>query len=314
MKQIRNAWWEGSEYHPMDDPMGRPRISLVCRGGLTQLCIPSLCKGKAETVHDERNSSSHSSHRKTPTSLMWEGRLTHLFTVFLWKSKRKAAHNEWNITSTEQSPNAFYWMWKVGLTQFCNQFLCKEIKTKFVIRRVGWSSHGWSHGKTVSSFCAGRETYSVFQHLNLQRKSRKSVWWEEHLIPQLIQEDPNVFNLGGRDSHIFWKCLSGIEREKQCMVRGDFSSHMQDFGKTPHSFSLVTTTYGTVNAVSLQKRQKKQGMMRWHSLSSHGKPVFLWLGKEDSPNSLICCPGKGREKQCMRGTSHPTAHTGRPHF
>ena len=186
-----------------------------------------------------------------------------------------------------------------------------------MMRRVGWSSHGWSHGKTVSSFCAGRETYSVFQHLNLQKKIRKRMWWEEHLIPQLTQEDPNIFIYQGwGDLHIFWKCLSGIEREKQCMVRGDFSSHMQDFGKTPHSFSLVTTTYGTVNAVSLQKGQKKQGMMRWHSLSSHGKRIFLGVGERRLTQffSLMFWKRKRKAAYDERNISSHSSHRQTPFF
>ena len=130
------------------------------------------------------------------------------------------------------------------------------------------------------------------------------------LIPQLMPwRDPEFPHFGEGDlpnSPSFLSsisaCSAGKERAEQCMVRGDFSSHMQDFGKTPHSLSSVTATYRTVNAVSLQKRQNKQGMMRWHSMGT--------------PNSLVCCPGKRREKQhMMRVTSHPTAHTGGPqHF
>ena len=166
-----------------------------------------------------------------------------------------------------------------------------------MMRRVRWSSHGWSHGKTPNSFTVGRETYSDLQRQNLQRKSRNSAWWEEHLIPQLTKQDPNVFLYGNGDSPNFSYCFPGKEREKECMVGGDFSSHVQSLGMTPDSLSLVTATYSAPISVSLQKRKKKHLMRRWHSLSSHGKPIFLWLGKEDSPNSLALCPGKGRKVQ-----------------
>ena len=77
--------------------------------------------------------------------------------------------------------------------------------------------------------------------------------------------------------------------------------------------SKKSTTHSAPISVPLQKRKKKHLMRRWHSLSSHGEPILLWYGEEDSPDSLACCPGKERAKQCaMRGTSHPTAHTGRP--
>ena len=233
-------------------------------------------------MHDERNSSSHSSHRKTPTFLIWEGRLTHPFTVFLWKSKRKAAHDERNVSShSSQSLTVFNLVWEVGLTQFCNHFLCKRKKDEIHDEKsrmmIPWLIP-WENRKFL--LCREGDLLCFPALKSAKENQKNNVWWEEHLIPQLTQQDPNVFIYQGwGDSHIFWKCLSGIEGEKQCMVRGDFSSHMQDFGKTPHSFSSVTATYGTVNAVSLQKEQKKQGMMRWHSLSSHGKRIFLGVGE-----------------------------------
>ena len=149
------------------------------------------------------------------------------------------------------------------------------------MRRVGWWSHGWSHGKTVSSFCVGRETYSVFQHLNLQKKIRKSTWWEEHLIPQLTQQDPNVFIYQGLgDSHIFWKCLSGIEGEKQCMVRGDFSSHTYTVpweDPTFPQFSDCNLLRSKLQCSAKKKIQKNHHMMMRDSLSSHGRPHISLL-------------------------------------
>jgi len=83
----------------MADPMGRLQICLFWEETLTQLFIPYDCKGKAETVHDEKNSSSHSSHKKSPAFIIWEGRLTNHFTLSFWKRKGKATHSERNILS-----------------------------------------------------------------------------------------------------------------------------------------------------------------------------------------------------------------------
>ena len=96
---IRNAWWEGSNYHPMADPMGSPQICLVWEERLTQLFIPYDCKGKAETVHDERKSSSHISQKNSPAFIISEGRLTFHCNIFRWKRKGKATHSERRILS-----------------------------------------------------------------------------------------------------------------------------------------------------------------------------------------------------------------------
>jgi len=125
-----------------------------------------------------------------------------------------------------------------------------------MMKGVRWSSHGWSHGKTPNSFSLGRETYSDLQHVNLQRKSRVNAWWEEHLIPQLPQEDPSVFILIGW-THPTFHIVSLEKKEKQCMVRGDISSHTQSLGKAPYSLSLLITTYSVLISICLPERKRK---------------------------------------------------------
>ena len=73
---------------------GKTPISLVWGGRLTQIRSTSTCRGKAETVNDERNISSHSSQRERAVISSWERRLTSLFKVFLYERKRKSVHGE----------------------------------------------------------------------------------------------------------------------------------------------------------------------------------------------------------------------------
>ena len=134
----------------------------------------SVCSAGKErkAPHDERNISSHSSHRKTPTILIWEGRLTRLLMALLWQRRRKAVHGQ----------------------------------RGFFIPYAGL--------------------------------------WEDPTFP-----------------------------------------HFSDCNLLSSDFCFSA------------KRKKKHLMRRWHSLSSHGEPILLWYGEEDSPDSLACCPGKEREKQ-----------------
>ena len=60
-------------------------------------------------------------------------------------------------------------------------------------------------------------------------------------IPQLPQEDPSVFILIGW-THPTFHIVSLEKKEKQCMIRGDISSHTQSLGKAPYSLSLLITT------------------------------------------------------------------------
>ena len=335
---------------------GKTPISLVWGGRLTQIRSTSTCRGKAETVNDERNISSHSSQRERAVISIWERRLTSLFKVFLCERKRKSVHGERGHFSPyvvpwedpkflrfreEDSPTSsisfsekerekwrmmrgtfhpttpigkpFFLIWERGLTQLFKLCLCKRNK-QCMMRRMRLPSHGCFYVKTPNSFSAGKETYSDLQHANLQRRSSVNAWWEEHLIPQLTKQDPNVFLYGNGDSPNFSYCFPGKEREKECMVGGDFSSRVQSLGMTPDSLSLVTATYSAVNPVPLPKRKSNTW---WIGTACHPieHPMFLGSREEDSPTASLCSTGKEREKQhMMRGTSHPTAHTGRPLF
>jgi len=135
-----------------------------------------------------------------------------------------------------------------------------------------------SHGKTPNSFRVHRERYWDLQHLNLQRKSRNSAWWEKHLILQLTKEDRNGFNLG-EETHPYSHTVSLEKKEKSSVwSEGIFRPIDCPFGGTTNSLSLVTATYSRVNSESLQNRKKNQRMMRWDSLSSHEKPhiALVW--------------------------------------
>jgi len=160
-------------------------------------------------------------------------------------------------------------------------------------------------GRRLTQICSTRtckgEAASMHDERNISSHSSQS-------------KTPTFFLYGNGDSPNFSYCFPGKEREKECMVGGDFSSHVQSLGMTPDSLSLVTATYSAVNPIPLPKRKSNTW---WIGTACHPieHPMFLGSREEDSPTASLCSTGKEREKQhMMRGTSHPTAHTGRPLF
>ena len=147
-----------------------------------------------------------------------------------------------------------------------------------MMKRVRWSSQGRSHGMTPNSFIVWRETYSALQHVNLERKSRNSKWWEENLIPQLIQEDPIFLILEGRLTYI---CQISLWNRKTKAVhgqRGFFIPYAVPWEDPKFAQFSDCNLLSSDFCFSAKKRNKKHCMLRWDILSSHGKPQIplLW--------------------------------------
>ena len=137
------------------------------------------------------------SHGKPQIPLVWGRRLTQFFSLFHWKRKKSNTWWEEHLIPQLTQADPFFLFNLGGRTHPVLQLVALQ---KEPMRNAWWDGlddHGINHGKTPNSFIVGRETYSDLQCLNLQRKSGNSAWWEEHLIPQLTQENSNVFNLAG---------------------------------------------------------------------------------------------------------------------
>ena len=181
-----------------------------------------------------------------------------------------------------------------------------------MMKRVRWSSQGRSHGMTPNSFIVWRETYSALQHVNLERKSRNSKWWEENLIPQLIQEDPIFLILEGRLTYI---CQISLWNRKTKAVhgqRGFFIPYAVPWEDPKFAQFSDCDLLSSDFRFSAKKETKSTAC--WGGTSCHPMEnlKFLCFGEEDSPTASAWSTGNGREKQCMmRGASHPRADTGR---
>ena len=84
--------------------------------------------------------------------------------------------------------------------------------------------------------------------------------------------------------------------------------------ETPYCFGLVKT-HPILQFLPLEKRNRKathdemgQLVIPWIA------PYSFGLGTKTHPLLQFVLLGKREKHRTMRGTSHPTAHTGRPHF
>lgn len=140
----------------------------------TYSTVISASLQKRKKKHHMMRWDSLSSHGKPHFPLVQVWRLTQFFCLFLWKEKINAWWGEHLISQlTEAYPIFFFFFLTCGVdspdSAAC--FSAKETNKTYVMSRVRWSSHGWSHGKTPDSFCVESHTYSDLLHLNLQKKS-----------------------------------------------------------------------------------------------------------------------------------------------
>lgn len=130
-------------------------------------------------MHDERNISSHSSHRRTPVFLIWEGRLTQIFILFLWKRQKSSAWSEGIFSSQYAVP------WEdPKFPQFCDCNLLssdfrfsgekkkkKKKKVKALHDEVTQLVISW---ETSNSFGSGKNTHPRAQFVSLERKEKST--------------------------------------------------------------------------------------------------------------------------------------------
>ena len=146
----------------------------------------SVCSAGKErkAPHDERNISSHSSHRKTPTLLIWEGRLTHLLMAPLWQRRRKAVHGQRGFFMPYAVP------WKdppfpqfsgcnLLSSDFCfsDSLACCHGNGKEKQCVMRGASHPRAHtGRSPFVFNLGGRTHPLLQLVSLQKEQIRNTW------------------------------------------------------------------------------------------------------------------------------------------